>query len=377
VLRLGSATFFTFGILLTLLGATQAEVARDLSLDLAASGFLGAVLALGLGAGVLVAGPLVDRFARAPLFAGACLLSAAALLAIGPGLGYAGIVVLLLLVGLGCGVYDTLVNTLVVERNPQRSASALAIVHSAATVGAAGGPFLVRFLLNHGHWSLVFHALGWMHLALAVCAYSLRGSRPQGRASHAAPVKSRSAFLLAPAMIAFSVVMFAYVGVENGVTLFAVPWAVSLAEPERMGQWSISAFWFGLLIGRLSLIVRRSQRGLQLLAASGLIGGVIICASSALQLGPLVLVTMVAGIAIGPVYPITIALVAERMPAAAGTALGVAAAMGACGGFAIPWLVGAVGDALGLQVALIVLGAHAFVIAIAALAFANSYARAH
>jgi fucose permease len=366
VLRLGSATFFALGILLTLLGATQAELARDLSLDLAASGFLGAVLALGLGAGVLVAGPLVDRFARAPLFAGACLLSAAALLAIGPTLGYAGIVVLLLLVGLGCGVYDTLVNTLVVERNPERSASALAIVHSAATLGAAGGPFLVRFLLNHGHWSVVFHALGWMHLALAVCAYSLRGSRPHGRTSHAPPVR-RAAFLLAPAMIAFSVVMFAYVGVENGVTLFAVPWAVSLAEPERMGQWSISAFWFGLLIGRLSLIVRRTQRGLQLLAASGLIGGVIICASGALQLGPLVLVTTVAGIAIGPVYPITIALVAARMPAAAGTALGVVAAMGACGGFAIPWLVGAVGDAFGLQVALMLLGAHAFVIAVAAL----------
>jgi MFS family permease len=123
VLRLGSTAFFTFGIALTLLGATQAEMARDLSLDLAASGFLGAVLALGLGVGVLIAGPLVDRLPRAPLFAGACLLAAAGLFAIDPSRGYAGVVACLLVTGVGCGSYNTLTNAVVIERAGARGAT--------------------------------------------------------------------------------------------------------------------------------------------------------------------------------------------------------------------------------------------------------------
>jgi fucose permease len=397
VLRLGSATFFTFGIVLTLLGATQAEMARELGLDLAASGFLGAVLALGIGAGVLVAGPLVDRFARAPLFAGACLLSAVAMFAIDSSRGYAGIVALLVVAGLGCGFYDTLVNVVVVERAGVRGASALAIVHSSATLGAAVGPLLVRVGLSHGHWSGVFHALGWVHLGLAVAGVALRGARPS-RSTHGPTIPSTprpsrlatralreldsdaitaralvagSPLAAAPALLALGFVTFAYVGVENGLTIFAVPWALHLAETERAGQWSISTFWLGLLIGRLSLVIFRSERGLQLLAACGIAGAAIVCASSALELGPLVLIMTLAGLAMGPVYPVTIALAAQRVPAAAGTALGLVAATGACGGFAIPWLVGAAGDAIGIRAALTLLGAHALLITVAALALAR------
>jgi MFS family permease len=82
MLYLGAASFFTFGIVLVLLGASQADVARDLGLDLAGSGVLGATLAIGIGVGVFVAGPLCDRFSRRPLFIGACALSASSLLAI-------------------------------------------------------------------------------------------------------------------------------------------------------------------------------------------------------------------------------------------------------------------------------------------------------
>jgi fucose permease len=406
VLRLGSATFFTFGIVLTLLGSTQAEMARDLGLDLTASGFLGAVLALGIGAGVLVAGPLVDRFARAPLFAGACVLSAAAMFGVDSSRGYAQVVALLVVIGLGCGFYDTLVNVVVVERAGVRGASALAIVHSSATLGAAVGPLLVRFGLSHGHWSGVFHALGWVHLGLAVAGVGLGGSRPgvgegagagtrTGTRTSTSTGTNRDVLPLpltpagtrtttfgrslvlgatlaaAPALLALGFVAFAYVGVENGLTIFAVPWASHLAESERAGQWSISAFWSGLLIGRLSLVIARSERGLQLLAACGIAGAAVVCGCSAFELGPLVLVMTLAGLAMGPVYPVTIALAAQRVPAAAGTALGLVAASGACGGFAIPWLVGAVGDAIGIRPALTLLGAHGLLITIAALALAK------
>jgi fucose permease len=311
-----------------------------------------------------LAGPFADRFAHRPLFMIACLLAALGLLGCDVSRGYTGTVLLLLLSGLGCGCYSTIINTAVVERYAERSTASLALVHSAATAGAGVGPLLIRWSLAHGPWTQAFHALGFVHLGLFAVA-ALGGGFPRAAArSDAAPPRHRAAG--AP-LLAFGAVAFAYVGVENGLTLFAVPWAASRAEPESIGQWAISSFWIGLLIGRLGIALRPPRRGLQLLAAGGLFGALIVSTSSALGLGPLVLVTGLAGVALGPIYPLMLSLVAQRYPAQRGTTLGLVAGIGAAGGFSIPWLIGAAGDALGIDAALSLLGAETLLISIAAL----------
>ncbi|TFG92013.1 MAG: hypothetical protein E4H11_10005, partial [Myxococcales bacterium] len=61
MIALAFGAFLLFGVMLVLVGANQAELARDLELDLAGSGLLVSLLSVGLGVGVLGAGPLVDR----------------------------------------------------------------------------------------------------------------------------------------------------------------------------------------------------------------------------------------------------------------------------------------------------------------------------
>jgi hypothetical protein len=58
LLALGFSAFLAFGVLLVLVGANQADLARDLDLDLAHSGLLVSSLALGIGIGVVGAGPI-------------------------------------------------------------------------------------------------------------------------------------------------------------------------------------------------------------------------------------------------------------------------------------------------------------------------------
>jgi MFS family permease len=57
------------------------------------------------------------------------------------------------------------------------------------------------------------------------------------------------------------------------------------------------------------------------------------------------------GLALGCVYPLAIALVGQRFPEARGTATGLTAGAGALGGFAVPWLHGALGDRFGVHAA--------------------------
>ena len=64
MLWLGSLAFFALGIVLVLLGVHQADMARDLGLDLSAFGLLGALLSLAFGIGLTAAGPVIDRVPR-------------------------------------------------------------------------------------------------------------------------------------------------------------------------------------------------------------------------------------------------------------------------------------------------------------------------
>ena len=71
---LAVTSFLAFGALLVLYGANSSELIATLELDYADLGLVGSMLSLGLGLGITLAGPLIDRFPRRPLFVGACTL---------------------------------------------------------------------------------------------------------------------------------------------------------------------------------------------------------------------------------------------------------------------------------------------------------------
>ena len=116
MLPLCFAAFLCFGFVLVLLGSNQADLARDLGLDLSDTGLLGSALAGGIGIGVVAAGPLFDRHRRRPLFAGSALLAGAALLGVDATMGFHRALVQLVLAGVGTGAYDTFISAAVLER---------------------------------------------------------------------------------------------------------------------------------------------------------------------------------------------------------------------------------------------------------------------
>jgi fucose permease len=74
-----------------------------------------------------------------------------------------------------------------------------------------------------------------------------------------------------------------------------------------------------------------------------------------------------AGLALGCVYPLAIGLAAQRFPEARGTATGLTAGAGALGGFAVPWLHGALGDRFGASAAVAALAFWSLLVGAAAL----------
>ncbi len=369
MLSLAFAAFVAFGVVLVLPGATQPALARELGLDMQRSGLLASALSLGLGAGVLLGGLLVDRWRRAPVFAAAAFVAGAALLAARPAVGYAGVLLLLALTGLGAGGFETVLNAALPQADPARGARRLAVAHAGATVGAVIGPFLIGASLASG-WSLAFRALGGALLLLGAAVFTvvLPPPPPRRAANAARAPRGSSARLLVP----FALGAFAYVGIETALTALLPVYAASAGLAEGRGNLAISSFWLGLFAGRIGFALLSRHA-----APSQLAGGALLAAAAIGVGAPLgshlpELWLIGAGLALGSAFPLLIALAGEALPERRGSAAGLVAGAGALGGVVGPWATGALGDLLGAELALASLAIWALLLAAAARAAARS-----
>lgn len=346
MLALGGVAFILFGVVLVLVGASQDVLADLLGLDLEQTGLLGASVLLGVGTGLVVGGPLSDRCARRPLFVSACAIASLSLLSVAPGIGFARLIAHLFFMGLGGGIYEAVLNTRAAEYYGAEAVRPLALLHSGANIGAMGGPLLLRLILDSHGWVLGFRALGFLFLLLALWALFVDLGHGRRHGTDESPAPIGSAFT--PATLLLALIAFAYIGVESGFTLFAIPFAeLELGLPPVRGADAISVFWLGLLLGRIALLRSRGPATPRYLLYAGGAGGLVLGAAALLALPLPEVIAAMAGIALGGVFPVMIALAGQHGEAR-GTSIAVVAGLGSVGGFAIPWLTGALGDAFGI-----------------------------
>jgi fucose permease len=358
--------FGLFGAMLVLVGASQNELQAAFDLDLTETGMLGSAVVLGIGAGVLAGGPLVDRWPRRPLFFVAGALTGTGLCLLGPGQGLAAMVVLLALAGFGGGLYETILNSAAIERDGERAVRVVAVMHAAATVGAILTPLGINalsMLEEPLDWAFAFRVVGGAHLALALLALAVPLGRPQLAARHARdkPIVTRS-------LVWLCVAAFAYVGVESAITIFAIPYAeAGLDLGADRGRTAISVFWMGLLVGRLLFALRAGIEDARFAIAAGGASALVLAAGIALAWSQLELMLAVTGLALGGVFPLLVALAGRRTAHATGTGVAMVAGLGSAGGFVAPWITGVLGDTAGMSIAFGALALWCAAIALAAL----------
>jgi DHA1 family inner membrane transport protein len=374
MIALSFCGFFCLGLALILLGANQADLARDLDLDLVHTGMLASAFALGMLVGMTGAGPLYDRLPRRPLVIASILLTGVALFGFGPTNSFRETLVLFAAIGFGSGAYDTLFNAAIAERFGERSAKPMALLHAGAAVGAIIGPLLVAAIATRWHWTRSFHAVGFAHLALAATALFIRFPEPTRTA---ASLKADSRAVLSKAIIPFVVVAFAYLGLETAMAVFAIPYATQgLALDVIHGQTAISGMWFGLLAGRLGTLLLRGNLDGRVLIGSGILCCAAISIGAGLGSSQIAILYFCVGFALGPAFPMAIALAGQRFPHSLGSVVGLVAGAGSTGCFVIPWLTGALGDQAGIAFAVKWLSVWALAIAVGGALITRGRARA-
>lgn len=342
MIALALVAFALFGVVLVAPGVVQAPVARDLGLDLTRSSLVASALAAGLGVGVVVSGPLLDRLPRRPVFVLSAIGGGAALLLAAGPLGFAAVIAAFIGAGLGTGAFETTLNTAIPERDPARATSHLALVHAAATFGAAAGAPLLGAAVAAFGWQQALVALGVSVAGVGALALPVRFPPPAHHGRGTGPRPDVPWRTVSPYLIA----SFAYVGLETALTVLFVAFALEGGASEARGLRAISFFWGGLLAARLVLAASGRNPGALALAAAGVAGaGLTVLAPFAA--GLLELWAGALGLVLGIVFPLVVVLAGARVPERRGLVTGVVVGGGAVGGMLVPAVTGALGDAFG------------------------------
>jgi MFS transporter, FHS family, glucose/mannose:H+ symporter len=261
--------------------------------------------------------------------------------------------------GLGLGLVLPTTNVLIAAASPGREASAVSLVNVSWSGGAVAWPVLVAYAGGGQRFGLPLAVLA---LVMAMMASRLVLTVRHGAADVYTPVSSALASRafgrggeppalppdrsheMAILVATFSAMLFFYAGVESAIGGWVAE-HVRRIEGNGAGRlWTIApmVFWAALALGRLltPLVLRGLAEPRVLVVALV----VVLAASAGLTLAASVpdalVAAAVAGLALGPVFPITFVDLSQTLGPTRPGVVGPVYAMATIGSAVLPWLVG-------------------------------------
>ncbi len=350
---------FVYGMIAAMLGTILPDLSSRFHLTPRQNGTIALAQALGLMVASLGVGPLLDDFGKkVGLMLGLGLIFLA-LLAIPRSTGFRSIVLLLFLLGMGGGIVVTGANALTSDVGEAHRATALNLVNIFFGLGGLATPFISANLFNRNWVRLCYTVAGLTLVTLAIQA-----------AAHMPPPAGAGRFILAdagpvlgrPILFLLGLLLFLYVGCEVGVWNWLVRHLIAQGIPETRALNILSlGFALGLLIGRVGVspILISVPPVYVTLAAS-----VAMTVTTFLMLrtnnpGAAAVLVFLAGLSMAPVFPTTLAIVADAFPRMTGTAIGIVITCGWAGLAVSSHIIGAIagGDPKRIRTALLVIPA--------------------
>ncbi len=307
-------------------------------------GRLGAVMFAGLVAGILLTGPLADRWGARPFALAGNALGALALLAAAFAPSYVSLAAALFALGLGAGILDMVLSPVVAALNPERRAAAMNWLHSFYCVGAAFTILVGTLLLRAGFgWRAACLAL--LALPLALFLLLMRERFPamsaEGRRTRLRDL-ARSRWF-AGALLAIFLGGATELGMAQWLPAYAER---ELGYPTWVGGAAFLGFSVAMALGRMVVGQFDPRRDSYLVMAwSCAITVVLFLAASFFPRPEVALAACVAaGFTGSSLWPTLLAVTADRHPEGGATMFGALAALGNAGGVFMPWLVGWIAD---------------------------------
>ncbi|HEX6465721.1 MAG TPA: MFS transporter [Terriglobales bacterium] len=314
---------FVYGTIASMLGTLLPELSARFHLTPEQNGSIAALQAVGLMLASIATGPLIDNKGKKTGFVIGMALIVISLVGLPNSTGAGTIMICMFLLGLGGGTIVTASNNLVSDVGEDKRASMLNFAHVFFGLGSLLTPFIAANLFEGNVILLTYIVAAMTVVALVVQATTPMPVPAPGdgfRPSEIVRLKGK------PLLFILSLFVFLYVSCEVGFWNWLARYLVTRGVPERRAL-NILALGFGsgILLGRLigSRVLRRYSAVSLSLACSALMA---ITTYWTLHTGSpagAAVSVFCAGLAMGPVYPSSMAIAGDAFPYMTATCMGI------------------------------------------------------
>jgi fucose permease len=333
---------FVYGMIAAMLGTILPDLSDRFRLTPTQNGTIAFAQALGLMIASLGVGPLLDNEGdKAGLILGLAFI-AVALFWLPRSKGFRSIVFLLFLLGVGGGIVVTGANALVSGVSETHRATALNLVNLFFGLGGLATPFISANVFKKNWVRLCYTVASLTVVSLAIQAMTSMPA-PSGAGSFvladAGPVLGR------PLLFLLGFFLFLYVSCEVGVWNWLPRHLIAQGIPESRALNILSlGFALGLLIGRVGVspILIHVPAVIVTLASSVAMAVTTFLMLRTSKPAAAAALVFIAGLAMAPVFPTTLAMVGNAFPRMSGTAIGIVITCGWAGLAVSSRLIGAI-----------------------------------
>jgi fucose permease len=323
-------SIFVYGIVAAMLGTILPDISKRFNLTPKQNGNIAMTQAIGLMIGSFFVGPLMDVYGvKTGLLLGLILI-ALALFGLRTASGYGMVAGLMLLLGIGGGAVVNGANGLppFIKFEGLSTAGVFNILNLFFGLGGLVTPLVAARLFKNNSSRLLVFAASITAIAVGISGITTMPA-PKGEVSFQA--SAVGSLLGQPALLLLALMLFLYVAAEVGVWNWLVRHLIAQGVPEGKALTILSlGFALGLLLGRVAVspILTGVSPERVLLGAATLMAITTYLMLQSNKPGAAQGFVFLAGLAMAPVFPTTLAIVSARFTGMAATATGIALTAG-------------------------------------------------
>lgn len=339
-----------FGIMLITLGSILPSITDKFKLDEIQTGTLTWILPIGILAGSLIFGPIVDRFGYKTLLIVTTLL----LIPSFEGLAFAEsffvLQLCIFIIGIAGGILNGATNAVVSDISTGDKGASLSLLGAFFGFGALGMPLLLGVLSKHFHYSIILSCVGFSFLLAVI--YFLAIKFPVPKHTQGFPLKEGIKLLKEPAILLIGFFLF----FQSGTEALVNNWSTSFLQKEikfseQESLFLLTIYMVALTIARLVLgmILRKISSYLLMLLSLFLflIGALILLTAQTYTIAFIAFIII--GVGLAAAFPVMLGYVGHLFSTLSGTAFSIVLVIGLIGNILINYLFGIVSHKYGFS----------------------------
>jgi fucose permease len=338
-------SILVYGVIAAMLGTVMPTFTALFTLSGGQNGNIALAQGLGLVIASITVGPLIDMRGKKIALLGGLILITGALAGLPSAGGATELMVLYFILGLGGGIIVTGANALASDVDESRRASTLNFLNLFFGLGGLLTPLVVaNFFNGDASTKLKICYLGAGLGVIALIA-NIAAKIPPPTGERSFKMSEMGGIVTRPVLYMLALFLFLYVACEVGVWNWLASYLISrnIDEAKALNILSLG-FALGLLIGRVvvsRILIKISSMNVTLAAA------VLMAATTYMMLQSsdstfAWIAVFCAGLAMAPVFPTTLAMVADAFPRGTATAMGIVITCGWVGLLVSSPIIGAV-----------------------------------